>query len=98
MVQSPNEFRNTGLINKYVISKRDGSEMDPNAEYFVLRVDPHEPDDPNHYHACMMALIEYAYTIEPHLPQLSKELKERYLAPYVNKENDNRPYTEGIEW
>jgi hypothetical protein len=28
-----------GLYNKYVISKSDGSPIDPNAVYFVLRVD-----------------------------------------------------------
>lgn len=29
----------TGLFNKYIIQKADGSPIDPNAQYFVLRLD-----------------------------------------------------------
>jgi len=28
-----------GLYNKYIISKADGTPIDPNADYFVLRLD-----------------------------------------------------------
>lgn len=66
-----------GLINKYVIAKTDGSPVDPNAEYFVLRLD--EGCEPNHRNACRSAIAAYARAIEGYLPQLAKDLNERYL-------------------
>ncbi|MCE5185042.1 MAG: hypothetical protein LLF76_02830 [Planctomycetaceae bacterium] len=36
-------YKNGGLRHKYIIQKVDGSRIDPNADYFVLRLDtdPH---------------------------------------------------------
>ena len=45
-----------GLYNKYTITKTDGTPVDPNAQYFVLRIDT----DP----AARVALIHYAYAQE----------------------------------
>ena len=66
-----------GLYQRYTISKTDGSPMDPNAEYFVLRVDL-LGKDATHILACRKALMVYAEAIKDHLPNLSKDLIERY--------------------
>lgn len=50
---------------------------DENAEYFVLRLDKNG-SDPKHIEACRKAVIAYAVNIEPHLPELAKDLIERY--------------------
>ena len=51
--------------------------IDPEAEYFVFRLDE-KGKDPNHIKACRIGIHAYADAIEPHIPQLAKELKERY--------------------
>lgn len=51
--------------------------VDPNAEYFVLRLDD-GGSDPNHIAACRKAVIAYAVSIEPYIPELAKDLIERY--------------------
>lgn len=43
---------NKGLYKKYIVQKADGTEIDKNADYFVLRLDTDE--------AARKALIEYA--------------------------------------
>lgn len=70
-------MKNPGLINKYLIAKTDGSPVDPGAEYFVLRLD--EGCEPNHRNACRSAIAAYARAIEPHIPELARDLSERYL-------------------
>lgn len=55
--------------SKYLISKTDGSEMDPEAWYFVLRVDK----DPH----AKVAALTYANSVESDNPRLAKELIER---------------------
>jgi hypothetical protein len=52
-------------------------QVDENAEYFVLRLDKNGKD-PKHIEACRKAIIAYAVNIEPHLPELAKDLIERY--------------------
>lgn len=56
---------------------------DPNAEYFVLRLD-NGGSDPNHIRAGRIAIDAYAREIESHIPQLAKDLRERY--PVVSEE------------
>lgn len=77
------QFKNTGIINKYKITKADGSSVDPDAEYFVLRLDD-KGKDPIHVKACRAAVQEYAKQIANHLPILSAELLTKYGTP--NKE------------
>jgi len=55
--------------SKYIISKDDGSEVDPEAWYFVLRVDK----DPH----AQKAAIAYAQSVEEDNPLLAKELMEQ---------------------
>lgn len=67
-------MENIGLIEKYHISKVDGSPIDDNAKYFVLRYDTHQKDV-KHMLACRKALLTYADEIEEYLPKLSEDLK-----------------------
>jgi hypothetical protein len=63
-------YKKGGLqASKYIISKADGSEIDPDAWYFVLRVD----DDPH----AQKAAIAYAQSVEGENPLLAKELIEQ---------------------
>lgn len=64
-----------GLHRKYVVSKADGSSVDPVAEYFVLRLDPFCRDQ-DHLEACWAAAREYAHHIMsvPRLKLLAMEL------------------------
>lgn len=47
------------------------------AEYFVLRLDSGS-SDPVHIEACKKAVLVYADEIESHLPELAKDLREKY--------------------
>lgn len=47
------------------------------SEYFVLRLDE-GGKDPEHIKACRIGVHAYADAIEHHLPELAKDLKERY--------------------
>ena len=52
-------------------------QVDEKSEYFVLRLDD-KGSDPKHIKACKQAAIHYAIKIRDHLPELSKDLIERY--------------------
>jgi hypothetical protein len=69
-----------GLLEKYHITKADGSEVNPNAEYFVLRLDTQCPDY-EHSIASRAAASVYASRIEPSLPKLAKDLREKHGLP-----------------
>ena len=71
------ELKEIGLLNKYNITKTDGTQIDENSEYFVLRLD-YGGSDPEHIEACRLAMITYAARIVYHLPQLFKDIMERY--------------------
>lgn len=60
-------------IGKKLITKP----VDENAEYFVLRLDLNGKD-PNHIAACRKAIQIYANEIEATIPELAKDLRERY--------------------
>lgn len=57
-----------GLFKKYIISKADKSPVDPNADYFVLRLDK----DP----AAVKAVLEYARNCDNSM--LAQEIIDRY--------------------
>ena len=59
------------LYGKYIVSKADGSPVDPDAFYFVLRLDT----DP----AARIAIVHYADAILESNPTLAKELMARAL-------------------
>lgn len=56
-----------GLHHKYLVNKVEGL-VDPNAHYFVLRMDT----DP----VARAAALHYAYLIQASNPQLAKDLTE----------------------
>lgn len=69
-------YLETGLIDKYVISKKNGKPLDPTAKYFVLRLD--DGGEPNHVSACRKAVLAYANEIKDFLPKLSNDLIKKY--------------------
>jgi hypothetical protein len=60
-----------GVYGKYTVSKADGSPVDPDAFYFVLRLDT----DP----AAREAIVHYADVIMDSNPTLAKDLMARVL-------------------
>ena len=64
-----------GFHSRYIVSKANGEPVDPDAIYFVLRVD-NGGDDPMHLCACRSALRAYAEIAmrTGHLKQLGEEL------------------------
>lgn len=73
-----------GLLKKYRIAKANGRACDPKAEYFVLRLDYNGADtdtDKAHVNACRAAVKLYAARIEPWLPELAAELRDKYPEP-----------------
>jgi len=66
-----------GLHYRYHVTKTNGEPVDENAEYFVLRLDK-AGRDPIHVKACRNAILTYAEGIRDHIPELSKDLIERY--------------------
>ena len=70
--ENPNGFQ-----QRYIVSKIDGKPIDKGAEYFVLRLDS-GGKDPNHIRACRKAILEYSKWMKDHIPQLSKDLIDRW--------------------
>lgn len=68
---------NEGLLAKYIITKANGDTVDPAAKYFVLRLDLNAKDQ-KHIEACRKAVQTYANEIESHLPELAKDIREKY--------------------
>ena len=78
------DWKDKGLLRRYDVRKADGSPVDANAEYFVLRIDRQEdcmgpgtdlalcpPHDP-HAHA---ALAAYADSVEAENPAFAGDLR-----------------------
>ena len=70
--------KSNGLVHKYQLYKADGSPVSPGSEYFVLRLDRNA--EPNHRKACLAALNTYCSIIEQHLPELARDLRQKYLS------------------
>lgn len=67
-----------GFHARYRITKADGTPCDPDAIYFLLRVDNGGSDE-KHIAACRAALLKYATQViatAPHLNQLGQELMD----------------------
>lgn len=54
-----NEFQHGKLYGKYIISHSDGSPVDPEAQYLVLRLDK----DSNYGRICRETALRYAYLL-----------------------------------
>jgi hypothetical protein len=61
-----------GLFNKFIISKADGSPIDPEAKYIVLRYDAKSSDGA----ASRRAIIAYARAISQSDPVFAADLLE----------------------
>lgn len=66
----------SGLHKKYLVLRSDGKPIDPDNEYFCLKIAG--KGDPRHIDACKKALMVYAEEIRDYLPELSKDLKDNY--------------------
>lgn len=83
MNKIPTQIENpNGLHQRYSIMKIDlhGEVVvpcDPESEYFVMRLDEGGKDR-EHIKACRIGVHAYADAIQHHLPELAKDLKERY--------------------
>lgn len=68
-----------GLIKKYILSRTDGKPINPEDEYFVLKVKGE--GDPYHIEACKAALSAYCKYMDNcgQLPKLTQDLRRRYL-------------------
>lgn len=69
--------KDQGLFQKYRIIKRDRTRVDPNAEYFVLRLDDCQSND-DHRRASIIAVRAYARSIRKWNPELSEDLLRKY--------------------
>jgi len=76
------EDKNDGLKPKYKITHADGTPCDPNAQYFVLRLDFHDGCDEKHIAACRHAALIYADDMTLHLPRLTEDLYAICLRPH----------------
>lgn len=78
----PTQTQNpTGLHSKYTIQHTDGTPIDPEAEYFVLRLSPKDDGDNEHFAhilASKYALAMYADFIEEVNPTLADDIRIRY--------------------
>lgn len=83
--ENPNGLHQRYFIKKYVGMRRTGlitaepifEDVDPKAEYFVMRLDENGKDI-NHIKACRIGVHAYADAIESTIPQLAKDLRQRY--------------------
>jgi hypothetical protein len=64
-----------GLYFKYGITKTNGDPVDPDALYFVLRLDS-GGDDPIHIEACRRAALVYAHAIKDPSSAIVGRLKQ----------------------
>lgn len=64
-----------GLHQRYKVTKADGSECDPRAVYFVLRLDGFGRDT-GHIAACRTAARAYVENAPPYLQQVADDLEK----------------------
>ena len=72
---------------RFIAHKFMAVPVDDNAEYFVMRLD-NGGSDKEHIKACRIGVHAYADAIEHHLPELAKDIKERYPLPSQNTKPD----------
>lgn len=64
-------YKEVGYMEKYIIKKTNGNPIDPNAEYFVLRIDK----DPH----AKKALRAYADSVRKDNPILATDLYDKLI-------------------
>ena len=81
-------YKDGGFDNKYIITKRSGKPTDPNAMYFVLRLDK----DPH----ARKAALAYAKSVKSDNLQLSNELTKAVARAAVQAKRSKKgeaPFT-----
>ncbi len=73
-----------GAYPRYCVTKLSGKPVDPEAHYFVLRLD-NGGSDPKHIAACRVAILAYANAIHEHIPHLAQDLFDEYDPDYNHK-------------
>ncbi len=68
-----------GLYGKYIVARADGSMDNPNAQYFVLRIDTDPYARP--------ALVAYADACEKEYPKLARDLRQSLRFTEIVKED-----------
>ncbi len=82
-----------GFHTHYQIRHADGTPVDADAVYFVMRLDDGGKDK-KHVEACRDGILKYADKIKDHLPVLASELRSIVmLARYKTLENECRQKT-----
>lgn len=84
-----NERESMGLFSKYLIQKRDGTPVNPRAEYFVLRVDNFQHDE-RMRKASQEAMLTYAKQIERFDAVFAKQIRERIAEIRDNEAREPR--------
>ena len=74
-------YKNGGLDNKYIITKKDGRPTDPNAVYFVLRLDK----DPH----ALNAINTYLNSVRKDNPELARDLCSVVTEIIMNQEQED---------
>lgn len=64
--------RRKGLMRKYLLARADGTDVDPDGMYFVLKLNS---NDPYHAMACQEAALMYANHIYSTHPKLAADLR-----------------------
>lgn len=82
-----------GLFNKYIVTKTDGSRVDPEAEYFVLRLDMNDTQGNHniiqHRKSCLFAIRMYAISIRDTNSELANDLLIKYSLPEIDQNENN---------
>ena len=81
-----------GLYRKYKIERTDGTLINPENEYFILKVKG--VGDQKHIDASRKAVITYAEEMRRELPELANDLFIRYREQLDNRQ---RCYKTGAE-
>jgi hypothetical protein len=89
MIYPTKEENPDGLHQRFKIQHIDGQADDPNAEYFVLRLD--SGGEPHHVAASRQALLTYALGIKHHLPKFSDDLVHRFFGNWETKTVGGEP-------
>ncbi len=78
-LENPNGLHQKYFVKEFFYMGKTPIETpdDPQADYFVLRLDAGQKDQ-EHFEACTKAIHVYAKHMAPFKPQLAKELDERY--------------------
>ena len=71
-----------GLYRKYKIERTDGTLINPENEYFILKVKG--VGNQKHISACRKAVITYAEEMHIELPELANDLFARYGEATIN--------------